>query len=153
MVSGLLGLGAQFFWGASSLSLWLFGGYCLLWMVATVYDNEALARIFNRNPALPATFPPSLVSQILERNPESWSEPRASIAEACQILKRRMGFSIRALAFMVIGLVIVAKGMDVSFDLWLSWLPIVQGIVGAALGIGYGFWIKHRVSKVQSMLS
>jgi len=153
MVSGLLGVGAQFFWGASSLSLWLFAGYCLLWMVATVYDPEGLAKIFKRHPALPTKFPPGLVSQILEQNPESWSEPRASMAEACHILKQRMRFSIRALALMVIGWVIVAKGMDVSFDLWLSWLPIVQGIVGAALGIGYGFWIEHRVSQVQRMLS
>lgn len=153
MVSGLLGLGAQCFWRASSLSLWLFGGYCLLWIVATVYDHEALARIFNRTPALPAKFPPRLVSQILEQNPESWSEPRASMAEACQILQQRMGFSIRALAFMGIGWVIVAKGMDGSFDVWLSWVPMVQGIMGAALGIGYGFWIHHRVSKVYRMLA
>jgi hypothetical protein len=75
------------------------------------------------------------------------------MAEACQILQRRMGFSIRALAFMGIGWVIVAKGMDGSFDVWLSWVPIVQGIMGVALGIGYGFWIHHRISKVYRMLA
>lgn len=155
MVSGLLGLAVQWMWGISSLGLWIFCGYCLLWVGVTVRPHHVLTKLFNRTPRLPSKFSPHLVSQILARHvdPNSWSESRSSVVEACQILKRRMAISIRSLGFMVVGWIVIAKSILPSSHSWTSWLPILQGITGAFLGMGYGWWIQHRISIIQRTLS
>jgi len=54
---------------------------------------------------------------------------------------------------MIPGLGIVAQGMHGSHHSWQSFLPILSGVVGALLGIGYAEWIHHRVATVQRILS
>jgi len=153
MISGLLGLAGQFIWGVDNLGLWAFGGYCLLWIGATAFPNWVLAAVFNRTPALPSRFPPKIVQNILAIPPGPWPEPRSTVLEACRILKQRTATSNRALGMMVVGLIILAKGMHLSLDSLPEFLPLLQGILGALLGMVYGWWIQNRISQVHNMLS
>ncbi len=95
---------------------------------------------------------PELINLILAGNAENITNQKFAIIEACREIERRMKLSVNALLFVILGFLLICNGgFYLPFPNYVY--PSIQGILGAILGVIYGFVVRGRVHRIKKGLN
>lgn len=147
---GLIGFGI---WHLSYLGMCLLGTYIVLWLVSLVIKTFPTQRMFQRLSTLHLSkqYKPELAILIMNGDVTNLVTQRHIAVKACQELQRRLRFSVNSMVVVIIGFLLISKGAYHQSANILY--PLIQGILGALLGMVYAVFVRRRVDKLLRIIS